>query len=82
MQDAEETPEGESAQDFESEPGQGYLLELHFELDGRASTMRDKALRAHFMAELDAAGVLMRIDRSGRNLRKLGSVAGASLEDF
>ena len=44
--------------------------------------MRDKALRAHFMAELDAAGVLMRIDRSGRNLRKLGSVAGASLEDF
>ena len=59
MQDAEETPEGESAQDFESEPGQGYLLELHFELDGRASTMRDKALRAHFMAELDAAGVLM-----------------------
>ena len=82
MQDAEETPEGESAQGFESEPGQGYLLELHFELDRRASTMRDKALRAHFMAELDAAGVLMRIDRSGRNLRKLGSVAGASLEDF
>lgn len=51
-----------------------------FELDGRASKMRDKELKFRLMNELDEAGVLMRIDSSGRNLRKLKGVSDVSVD--
>jgi hypothetical protein len=66
-------------------PPSSFLLWLvdwlyRFELDGRASKMREKELKLRMMGELDEAGVLMRIDKSGRNLRKLKGVADISLD--
>ena len=51
-----------------------------FELDGRASKMREKELKLRMMSELDEAGVLMQVDKSGRNLRKLKAVSDVSLD--
>ena len=51
-----------------------------FELDGRASKMRDKELKLQMMTELDEAGVLIQIDKSGKNLRKLKGVSDVSLD--
>ena len=42
--------------------------------------MREKELKLRMMGELDEAGVLMRIDKSGRNLSKLKGVADISLD--
>jgi|EP01043_Picozoa_sp_COSAG02_P011940 hypothetical protein len=53
---------------------------LRFELDGRASKMREKELKLQMMGELDEAGVLIQVDSSGRNLRKLKAVSDVSLD--
>ena len=42
--------------------------------------MREKELKLRMMNELDAAGILMRIDNSGRNLRKLKAVSDVSVD--
>ena len=42
--------------------------------------MREKELKLRMMGELDEAGVLIQVDSSGRNLRKLKAVSDVSLD--